>query len=95
MVGRVVGRSFAELGSTSAGLRAVRAQRVRINGAPCSHASRVRPGDTVTLLPPPAKLTTLGDATAHDGANDGQQRACAFAQGLARSGKVHSLGWLE
>ena len=77
-VGQFVGKSFADLGSTNQGLGAVRARRVLINGKLCNHASRVKPGDHVTLQP------------GVDGgfARSSRRRACTFAQGLVRSGQL-------
>ena len=49
-IGRFAGATWPELGSTNQGMRAVRAQRVRINGDACNHASRVLPGDNITLM---------------------------------------------
>ena len=60
------------LPSTSQAMKAVRAQRVLLNDTVCGHATIVKPGDMVTLLPP---QEISGDTT----------RAEAFASGLARS----------
>lgn len=87
-VGKFAGASFGELGSTNQGMRAVRTGRVLINGAPCDHASRVQPGDDVTLLPPSDAKGASPRAGRGDDTGSATSRECLFAQGLVRSGQL-------
>lgn len=80
-IGRFAGGTFASLGSTAQGVRAAKADRLLVDGEVVPPTRRVRPGDVVTLLPPP-----LADAS-----TSVDERAVRFAEGLLRSGSLSVL----
>lgn len=76
---RFAGDVFEELGSTSQGVRAAKAQRLLLNGQCANMNSRVRSGDVVELLPAAEQAVAITDDTV---------RQIRFTEGLIKSGTL-------
>ena len=85
-IGPFTAAQFASFGSTNQAMKAVRSQRLLINGQACSHAAFVHPGDNVTLLPLP--LEDGSGSSSWCRTESEHARACAFASGLLKQGDL-------
>ena len=74
---RFAGGAFEELGSTSQGVRAAKADRLLLNGEVANMNRRVQPGDLVELLPAAEQTVAIDE-----------ERQIRFAEGLLKSGTL-------